>query len=101
MNTPVPPDENVRCAEFQVVSACVFPLLVTKVPLSPFEQAKKLPVNEVGAFTGLAKAGAAPANVKAPAATRPPTAWRSLIVIRALLVVVAVLAAVLRAAPEG
>jgi hypothetical protein len=81
MNTPVPPDENVRFAEFQVVGACEFPLLVTNVPLSPLEQPKKLPVNEVGAFTGLANAGAAPASVKAQAAAKPAAALRTVIVI--------------------
>jgi hypothetical protein len=84
MNTPVPPYENVRCATFHVV-ACEFPLLTMNVPLSPLEQPKKLPVNASGAFTGLAKTGVAPANVKPQVAARPATALRSVIVIHALL----------------
>jgi hypothetical protein len=74
MNTPVPPDENVRFAAFQV---CAFarPLLMTKFPLSPLVQPEKVPVTEFGAFTGpAAKAGTAPAIAKAPAAARPATA---------------------------
>jgi hypothetical protein len=52
---PVPPDENVRWATFQVVAACALPLLTTKVPVSPLGQSK-VPDKALGACDGAAAA---------------------------------------------
>jgi hypothetical protein len=50
---PLPPDEKVRWATFQVVGAAALPLLTTNVPLTPLPQSK-VPDNAVGAFDGAA-----------------------------------------------
>jgi hypothetical protein len=73
---PVPPVEKFRWAAFQVVGAWAFPLLTTNVPVSPFEQSKKLPVSEFGAFVGAAFAAPAATPITLALAATTATADR-------------------------
>jgi len=76
---PVPPDENVRWATFQVVAACALPLSTTKVPVSPLGQSK-VPDKPLGVCDGAAAAtdvpNAAPSPMT-PASTPDRTSRRA------------------------